>query len=792
MSSVATNGTSNNSTGFKIPALPFSTFGLTFVVTLDSIIFFIALFIFFVFYRRTALYKNQRNKRSISESDAELDSIQLEELSPPSNPLTRFGSRIYKWLFSVSEYEKFGATYGQEAGVYMWFSKQMLLALSICTFLALTILLPIHLTGSPTLPSNLNYGSRNYTEAADYFLVRATVVSVQDSYHKLWAHVTLTVLFSAVFLFFLNRFHSATFVQRGSGSFRYNKDETIYGRVSNFTAEVSGLPKDLIDNEKLREAFEQLYPSQIYSARIVLDTSQKIVLHRKLNDIENKIRHVEAVIEKTGKRPRTCSCFKGVGCCSSRVDQLSHLEDRKQTVREQIQDLNEVPLTSTGSAFVIFKNISSVVSCVKSGNNGRKYLNSNGLKFRVFRAREPDDIIWENYNIRSRSRNLRVFFVHAILAVLLIFFTSPLSILNLFSAWMSNGWLYTRFQKFRENVVGDLLIQYIPTLLLVILSNVLPLILYYLSGIERYKSKSQIHRINLMRLYVYLCLTTLILPSLLQLSINSIIESTLKNSFEEVLYRIFLPAAGAFFLIYSIQYVLLGNTADVLHAITEEEKEEATNVAEFDSGFEYSFLISFFAIAISYSVFSPLILFVGLVYSISKYCIDRHNITILYDKNSKASHKVIKDLWAYREKTKLVTVLVMVSLLIFQTFMVIYFARSGPYTYMHTSVLSLLLIITFIYSIIWTVRYRSGLDVVEKKYDDSKSPTFPLISQKSDDADSINVQYLDKFKESYLSPYSMETDPRIRSQIEYEAAELMTRRDDTELSSMEDATVIEM
>jgi hypothetical protein len=290
------------------------------------------------------------------------------------------------------------------------------------------------------------------------------------------------------------------------------------------------------------------------------------------------------------------------------------------------------------------------------------------------------------------DRNLRIFIVHVLLIILLLFFTSPLSILSAITSWINKvEWLNKMFNRAKglTGTGSDLLLQYLPTLILLIVSNTLPygmifcfysnfVALYYLSSVERYKSRSKVTRVNLLRLYVYLCLTTLskylvlyfllfvVLPSLLQVSIDSIIQYTIKNDVTDIFYNLFLPAAGVFFVCYTLQYVLLGNTLDVLRitsffkylyrsfckllqiqyilnnqdAITQEEKEEALHVAEFDTGFEYSFLISFFAIIVAYSVFSPLMLAIGLAYSISKYVIDRHNITILCDKNTRAAHKV--------------------------------------------------------------------------------------------------------------------------------------------------------
>jgi hypothetical protein len=782
--------TATNSSGI-IHALPVSQFGLAFVLIVDSSIFLLAVAIFFLCYKRTALYKSQKQKSDLSGEELQQST---EDFEPNKNGITRIIERFIKWLFLVKEYEAFGVLYGHEAAVYMWFSKQMFLALTICTTLGLSILLPLHLTGTPPKdPVTFTYGTYNFS-TDDFFLVHTTVAMVQDNPNKLWVHVMLTLIFSLVILLFLKRFHDAQFVQRGSALFRGNNQELIYGRVSNYSVEVMGLPDNLLDSKQIREAFEEVYPGQIFSVRIVLDTSRRITLQKKLEEIEKKIRHSEAYIEKYGKRPKKWMCFRGTGICNSQIDGLRYYEGERELIMQSIQEWDASTVKSTGNAFVIFKSLNAATKCAQSGNDGKRILTVHNFKFRIRRAAEPDDLIWENFKVSRGDRNMRIFFVHTLLVILLIFFTSPLSILSAITAWINKvDWLnkiFTQLKGFNGTGV-DLLLQYLPTLLLFIISNTLPYALYYLSSIEKYKSHSKINRVNLLRLYIYLLLTTLILPSLLQVSIDSIIQYSADNDVTDIFNNVFLPASGVFFVSYCIQYMLLGNSIDILritsfikylwrrsHAITEEEKEESLQVAEFDSGFEYSFLISFFGIIVTYSVFSPLMLAIGILYSISKYIIDRHNITILVNKNTRASHKVVKDLFAYREKTKLVTILTLTNIIIFQSFMLIFFAKNGSPTYLHTLVLFVILLVTFIYAVTWAVRYKTEILLVPQ--DSTTAPLMDEVHLSEEEEDMISSHYLPRFKTSYLAPYALESYPPLRQQIE-EDAEMLQKEQENNL-----------
>jgi hypothetical protein len=243
-----------------------------------------------------------------------------------------------------------------------------------------------------------------------------------------------------------------------------------------------------------------------------MDTSHKIILQRRLDDIERKIRHIEAYIEKYGKRPKMWLCCRGAGFCKSRTDELSYYEARREDLQQKLQDWKLRDMQGTGHAFVIFKSTQAATQCAKAAGNGKRFLRSQGLQFRARRAAEPDDLNWENFQVTPSDRNLRIFIVHVLLVVLLLFFSSPLSILSAITTWVNKvEWLNKIFRDMGANSAfgSDFVLQYLPTLILWTVSNCLPYALYYLSRVERYKSKSDMNRVNLIRLYVYLCLATL-------------------------------------------------------------------------------------------------------------------------------------------------------------------------------------------------------------------------------------------------------------------------------------------
>jgi hypothetical protein len=57
-----------------------------------------------------------------------------EDHEPERSFLRRAFDRFYQWFFLVREYEVFGALYGQDTAVYMWFCKQVHIFDFVLTF----------------------------------------------------------------------------------------------------------------------------------------------------------------------------------------------------------------------------------------------------------------------------------------------------------------------------------------------------------------------------------------------------------------------------------------------------------------------------------------------------------------------------------------------------------------------------------------------------------------------------------------------------------------------------------
>lgn len=70
------------------------------------------------------------------------------KLSKRGKQWSSFFKTIWSNLINRTPYELIAKEYGHEVAVYLWFEKHLLGIVAICTAISLTIVLPVHLSGS--------------------------------------------------------------------------------------------------------------------------------------------------------------------------------------------------------------------------------------------------------------------------------------------------------------------------------------------------------------------------------------------------------------------------------------------------------------------------------------------------------------------------------------------------------------------------------------------------------------------------------------------------------------------
>lgn len=150
------------------------------------------------------------------------------------------------------------------------------------------------------------------------------------------------------------------------------------------------------------------------------------------------------------------------------------------------------------------------------------------------------------------------------------------------------------------------------------------------------------------KVYFYLLMMVLVLPSAGFISINTMLENIVLSNSSASKFRwncLFPVNNGAFFVIYTLQAAILGNTVEILripemlayvfHTIflrssMEFQKARKLITFEFPIGVSYARLLLIYTMTITYSVACPIIAPCGLFYMICKHLVDRYNIYNVY------------------------------------------------------------------------------------------------------------------------------------------------------------------
>jgi len=276
---------------------------------------------------------------------------------------------------------------------------------------------------------------------------------------------------------------------------------------------------------------------------------------------------------------------------------------------------------------------------------------------------EPEDMEMNNiFGFRDGGLVyfIRRVLIHIFLIIVFVLFCSPLSIasgvqsfLNLKFITISTAWLLRL-----TGTVGNLIFQYIPSLVVLIASSIMPSIIYFTAINSKNNTHGFVQRKIVERSYIYLVLSTLIIPSILLTSFDGIVKYFTGNEiWEKAFQNLFLPASGSFFINILLQKGLLKNSLDlyripnlifyvidirfaqkiwrrifpkIARYMTAVEKLKAAEQTALYLEYEYAYMHWVLSITLAYSLFSPAVLPCGLLYFVYKYFIDRAIINDTY------------------------------------------------------------------------------------------------------------------------------------------------------------------
>ncbi|KAL0487239.1 11 TM domain-containing transmembrane protein [Acrasis kona] len=324
---------------------------------------------------------------------------------------------------------------------------------------------------------------------------------------------------------------------------------------------------------------------------------------------------------------------------------------------------------------------------------------------------EPDDVNYDNlYTLTSMSRAVPLFrkiLAGVLITILIIFFSTPAAFANTIQSLLEGGVFpgvdIRNISVLTTGTLGALVFQYLPTLLLVIASILIPFLIKFLTKFEKNYSRGEEERLIMKRIYVYLIMSTLVLPILVQASMSGLVAGFVSGGVDYALVfgNIFLPFGGAFFVNYVLQKAIISTMISLvmigvvikfllLDTITKHiNPAKRLNIAEpgdLNLEMSYANIVAMMGIGIVLCVLTPVVIPACLLFFVLQYFVERFNTSMIYGQRKQvyalngepyvgsAAFGIRNDYTRHRRLVQTVVELVLANMIIFTVFLTLFFA----------------------------------------------------------------------------------------------------------------------
>ncbi|KAL8588770.1 hypothetical protein ACOMHN_035266 [Nucella lapillus] len=538
---------------------------------------------------------------------------------------------IFKWMIAFIKLKDSDILRkcGRDAVQYLSFQRYLLVYSSIITVISIVVILPINFQGN-LLGNATEFG-------------HTTIGNLDTQSPLLWVHSLFSVLYLIILLGVLRHFHTNLDVE---------EDEQV-----SRTLMISNIPKHKCFEETLQLHFQEAYPEVVITdTQFAYNITDLVYLDRKRQIASEARLYSEAELRKFGKRPtmfpNKCgqlACSKCCGC--QQVDAITFYMNEEAELLRMCDEVRVVAYRDPiGIAFITLQSemqaqkvrVDFSANCKGSHNPqlSRIYTDLHVQDWRVHFAPPPQNINWGNLAVPNWKWWLRAVCINGFLLIVLFFLTTPIMFLHTLDL------LNIDLRKPGKEMHSTLLVQFLPTLLLLAMSALLPNLVYLSEQYIGHWTKTAEHHAVMRKTFIFLLLMVLILPSLGLTSVKALFEWMVVNAEKRVQWQcIFLPSNGSFFINYVITAALIGTMLDLLRfselliyslkllmARSQAEKAAVRKsvVWEFQYGIHYTWMLCIFAIMVSFSIPCPLITPFGLMYLGIKHLVDRYNIFFAY------------------------------------------------------------------------------------------------------------------------------------------------------------------
>lgn len=546
-----------------------------------------------------------------------------EQLSDCDTSLNDTGCSWFPSIFKINRSRIF-ARCGPDAAYYLSFQRHLLLVMIIITFFSIVVVLPINFQG--TLEGNVT--SFGHT----------TIKNLDPDSYMLWVHLVIAFAYVPLIVVIMQRSGAAHGACDRQMSARAHISSTIASR----TVLVTHISTPHRNSDDIRNYFAVRYPNtEVHDVQIAYRVNALMQLEGKrtcardarLFCLANRTKAAQLYVRESGGWCSACSACSAAAVKTPAFDYYSRLEE--QLTHRVISERDRALRCPLGIAFVTLRREEDARLVISTFQPGTL------RNWNMTRASPPADLNWENLEISTRHWYSKAVVINAILFILLFFLTTPAIIVNMLNA-------YTQITS-TDNMLrtfSPVLAEFLPTLLLLSMSALLPVIVAFSGQWMSHWTKSQQNLEVLHKTFFFLLFMVLILPSLGLTSAQAFLNWSLQPANISMRWEcVFLPDKGAFFVNYVTTSALIGTALELLRfpelamyawrlllmrSSAEKASIRGQILSAFPFGIHYSWTLLVFTVCTVYSPICPLITPFGILYLVLKHLVDKHNIYYVY------------------------------------------------------------------------------------------------------------------------------------------------------------------
>ncbi|KMT03911.1 hypothetical protein BVRB_8g187700 isoform A [Beta vulgaris subsp. vulgaris] len=510
---------------------------------------------------------------------------------------------------------------GVDTAVYFVFLATALAMLFLAGIVLLPSLLPVSITDhSVRLNSTTSNGTFNELD-------KFSMGHIGQKSDRLWAYLIAVYWVSLVTYFLLWKAYKHVSEIRAASLMSSEV------RAEQFAVLVRDIPpphEGETRKEQVDSYFNAVYPDTFYRSMVVTNNKEVNKIWEELEAYKKNLVIAETVyaqsktiVSPEGTRPMNRLGL--LGLCGKKVDTIDYCNEKISELIPKLEAEQKKTIRDrqVSSALIFFSSRVAAASAAQS-------LHARMVDhWTVMDAPEPRQIIWDNLSLNYYAREVRKYIVYIIVALAVLFFMLPISVISAFTTLENLAKLLPFIKPVLAIVsIRTVLGAYLPQLTLIIFLAMLPTLVMFLSKLEGIPSESHAVRSASGKYFYFI-----VFNAFIGVTLGGTLFGNLKdmeehpNEIAELLGK-GLPDNATFFLTFVALRCFVGYGLELSRLVplimfylkkkylckTEAEVKEAWAPGDFRYATRIPADLLILTITLCYSVIAPLILPFGIIY----------------------------------------------------------------------------------------------------------------------------------------------------------------------------------